>query len=94
MRRAGLLTPAFYFRLHLVAGCKGVSFLEFYIALQLPRCIKMSWAAYITSMKSSNTLSEACIAGLDGNVWAKSDGINVSLPHCLRIGTMAELPTE
>ncbi|KAK2146265.1 hypothetical protein LSH36_621g00014 [Paralvinella palmiformis] len=38
----------------------------------------MSWAAYITSMKSSSTLSEACIAGLDGNVWAKSDGINPS----------------
>ncbi|CAG7834466.1 unnamed protein product [Allacma fusca] len=39
----------------------------------------MSWQDYVDKqLLASKCVSRACIAGLDGNVWAKSDGFEVS----------------
>jgi len=38
----------------------------------------MSWQDYVDKqLLASKCVSKACIAGLDGNVWAKSDGFEV-----------------
>lgn len=39
----------------------------------------MSWQDYVDKqLVASRCVTKACIAGLDGNVWAKSDGFEVS----------------
>jgi profilin len=39
----------------------------------------MSWQDYVDNqLIASQCVSKACIAGLDGGVWAKSDGFEVS----------------
>jgi profilin len=38
----------------------------------------MSWQDYVdVQLKGSGSVAQACIAGLDGNVWAKSEEFNV-----------------
>lgn len=45
----------------------------------------MSWQDYVDrQLLSSGCVSKAAIAGLDGHVWAKSDGFEVSFTaHCV-----------
>jgi hypothetical protein len=39
----------------------------------------MSWQDYVDrQLLATNCVTRACIAGLDGNVWAKSEGFEVS----------------
>jgi profilin len=39
----------------------------------------MSWQDYVDKqLLASNCVTKACIAGMDGNVWAKSDGFEVA----------------
>jgi len=39
----------------------------------------MSWQDYVDKqLLATNCVTKACIAGLDGNVWAKSDGFEVA----------------
>jgi profilin len=38
----------------------------------------MSWQDYVDKqLLASKCVSKACIAGFDGNVWAKSEGFDV-----------------
>jgi len=40
----------------------------------------MSWQDYVDKqLVASKCVTRACIAGLDGNVWAKSDNFEVRL---------------
>ena len=40
----------------------------------------MSWQDYVDKqLLASKCVTRACIAGLDGNVWAKSEGFEVSI---------------
>lgn len=42
-------------------------------------CIKMSWQDYVDKqLLASRCVTKAAIAGHDGNVWAKSEGFDVS----------------
>lgn len=42
----------------------------------------MSWQDYVDKqLVASRCVTKACIAGLDGNVWAKSEGFEVSTTH-------------
>lgn len=44
-----------------------------------PLCSKMSWQDYVDKqLLASRCVTKAAIAGHDGNVWAKSDGFEVS----------------
>lgn len=46
----------------------------------------MSWQDYVDrQLLSSGCVSKAAIAGLDGHVWAKSDGFEVSKDEILRL---------
>lgn len=43
----------------------------------------MSWQDYVDKqLMASRCVTKAAIAGHDGNVWAKSDGFEVSLSLC------------
>merc|ERR1712198_67458 len=39
---------------------------------------KMSWQSYVDSQLMSKNLINAAIAGLDGNIWAKSENFNIT----------------
>lgn len=42
----------------------------------------MSWQDYVDKqLLASRCVTKAAIAGLDGNVWAKSDGFEVSISN-------------
>lgn len=46
----------------------------------------MSWQDYVDKqLLASNCVTRACIAGLDGNVWAKSDGFEVAKEEILKL---------
>merc|ERR1711955_130900 len=40
---------------------------------------KMSWQSYVDTQLISKDLKGAAIAGLDGNIWAKSEGFNITV---------------
>jgi len=57
----------------------------------------MSWQDYIdVQLLGSGHVSRACIAGLDGNVWAKSENFNVTPEEMKKVvngfADMASLP--
>merc|ERR1711862_279687 len=39
---------------------------------------KMSWQQYVESQMIEKKLKKGAIAGLDGNIWAKSSGFNLT----------------
>jgi len=39
----------------------------------------MSWGAYVDSLTKMGPKSKAAVVGLEGSVWAQSDGLNVSI---------------
>lgn len=46
----------------------------------------MSWQDYVDKqLLASRCVTKACIAGHDGNVWAKSDGFEVSKDEVLKL---------
>merc|ERR1712002_200893 len=44
-----------------------------------PSSSKMSWQSYVDTQLISKDLKGAAIAGLDGNIWAKSEGFNITV---------------
>merc|ERR1712002_877318 len=44
-----------------------------------PSSCKMSWQSYVDTQLISKDLKGAAIAGLDGNIWAKSEGFNITV---------------
>ncbi|CAG0881808.1 unnamed protein product [Darwinula stevensoni] len=55
----------------------------------------MSWQDYIDKqLIGSKNISQAAIAGHDGNVWAKSDGFNVSKEEIVRLMAGLGDPTQ
>merc|ERR1711872_1195436 len=47
------------------------------ISAPLHEIIKMSWQSYVDTQLIQKDLTNAAIAGLDGNIWAKSAGFNI-----------------
>ncbi|XP_022914093.1 profilin [Onthophagus taurus] len=46
----------------------------------------MSWKDYVDKqLVASRCVTKACIAGLDGNVWAKSDGFEVTKDELVKL---------
>jgi profilin len=46
----------------------------------------MSWQDYVDKqLLASQCVTKACIAGLDGNVWAKSDGFEVAKEEIVKL---------
>lgn len=49
----------------------------------------MSWQDYVDKqLLASRCVTKAAIAGHDGNIWAKSEGFDVSVPLLLVFGEM------
>merc|ERR1712168_9979 len=44
-----------------------------------PQYFNMSWQSYVDTQLMSKDLKSAAIAGLDGNIWAKSEGFNITV---------------
>lgn len=52
---------------------------QFSVVLSFLLCSKMSWQDYVDKqLLASRCVTKAAIAGHDGNVWAKSEGFEVS----------------
>lgn len=55
----------------------------------------MSWQDYVDKqLMASRCVTKAAIAGHDGNVWAKSEGFEVSFSLCLTTWTFVNVILE
>merc|ERR1712002_1172767 len=59
-----------------------------------PSSSKMSWQSYVDTQLISKDLKGAAIAGLDGNIWAKSEGFNITVDEIKTVLNNFDKPSK